>query len=205
MKKWKYLKGDESDFVGDQDTLMIVQSASTGKIHHLGLEYSGRDKDIERVGDTVIAYREPVENDEQDLNDCIGAPEARNCSPEESRLREGKIFDASQFLPDGYPSKGHFDFPCQLTNADFTQSIIRQRTKRYGKFKDGADIMQSLKDVMREVDGWNDLTASQKEALEMIQHKVGRILNGDPNYDDSWKDIAGYATLIANELNGEIK
>ena len=39
----------------------------------------------------------------------------------------------------------------------------------------------------------------------MIQHKIGRILNGDQTYDDSWKDIAGYATLIVNELNGEIK
>lgn len=86
-----------------------------------------------------------------------------------------------------------------------TESLITERGTRYGKFKDGADIMQSLKDTMREVDGWNNLTASQKEALDMIQHKIGRILNGDPTYDDSWKDIAGYATLIVNELNGEVK
>ena len=65
--------------------------------------------------------------------------------------------------------------------------------------------MQELKDVMREVDGWHNLTPSQRESLDMIQHKIGRILNGDPTYDDSWKDIAGYATLIVNELNGEIK
>lgn len=86
-----------------------------------------------------------------------------------------------------------------------TDQLITERGSRYGKFKDGADIMQSLKDVMRDVDGWNNLTASQKEALDMIQHKIGRILNGDPTYDDSWKDIAGYATLIVNELNGEVK
>ena len=86
-----------------------------------------------------------------------------------------------------------------------TEALITERGSRYGKFKDGADIMQSLKDTMRDVDGWNNLTASQKEALDMIQHKIGRILNGDPTYDDSWKDIAGYATLIVNELNGEVK
>lgn len=86
-----------------------------------------------------------------------------------------------------------------------TESLITERGSRYGKFKDGADIMQSLKDVMRDVDGWNNMTASQKEALDMIQHKIGRILNGDPTYDDSWKDISGYATLIANELNGDAK
>lgn len=86
-----------------------------------------------------------------------------------------------------------------------TDLLIAERGSRYGKFKDGAAIMQELKFVMREVDGWHHLTPSQKEALDMIQHKIGRILNGDPTYDDSWKDIAGYATLIVNELNGEAK
>lgn len=86
-----------------------------------------------------------------------------------------------------------------------TEALITERSSRYGKLKGGAEIMQSLKDTMRDVDGWNNLTASQKEALDMIQHKIGRILNGDPTYDDSWKDIAGYATLIVNELNGEVR
>ena len=92
-----------------------------------------------------------------------------------------------------------------LGDSNGTEALIAERGTRYGKFKDGADIMQSLKDTMRDFDGWNNLTASQKEALDMIQHKIGRILNGDPTYDDSWKDIAGYATLIVNELNGEVK
>lgn len=90
-------------------------------------------------------------------------------------------------------------------HTDATEQLITERGSRYGKFKGGAEIMQELKYVMREVDGWNNLTPSQREALDMIQHKIGRILNGDPTYDDSWKDIAGYATLIVNELNGEIK
>lgn len=80
--------------------------------------------------------------------------------------------------------------------------LIAERGSRYGKFADGAEIMRDLKHAMHEVDGWNNLTASQKEALDMIQHKIGRILNGDPTYDDNWKDIAGYATLVAEELSG---
>jgi len=36
----------------------------------------------------------------------------------------------------------------------------------------------------------------------MNAHKIGRILNGDPNWSDSWHDIAGYAQLVANRLNG---
>jgi hypothetical protein len=34
----------------------------------------------------------------------------------------------------------------------------------------------------------------------MVVHKIGRILNGDPHYADSWVDIAGYAKLVADRL-----
>lgn len=154
--KYKYHKGSEADFDGYPGAILVVKSESTGRVYHLGLDYAGRDKDIEKVGDIIIAHRE-LEPDPWTL----------------------------------------FESP--------TESLITERGSRYGKFKDGAEIMQSLKDTMRDVDGWNNLTASQKEALDMIQHKIGRILNGDPTYDDSWKDIAGYATLIVNELNGGAK
>ena len=86
-----------------------------------------------------------------------------------------------------------------------TEALITERGSRYGKFKDGAKIMRAIKCVMHNTDGWSRLTDSQREALDMIQHKIGRILNGDPAYDDNWKDIAGYSKLIADELNGEIK
>ncbi len=36
----------------------------------------------------------------------------------------------------------------------------------------------------------------------MIAHKLARICNGDPDYGDSWRDIAGYATLVADRLEG---
>jgi hypothetical protein len=44
---------------------------------------------------------------------------------------------------------------------------------------------------------------AQQEALDMIQHKIGRILNGDPDYVDNWDDIAGYSQLISKILRGE--
>ena len=53
---------------------------------------------------------------------------------------------------------------------------------------------------MRLTDNWEELSPAQKESLEMIVHKIARILNGDPNYADSWHDISGYATLIDNAL-----
>jgi hypothetical protein len=34
----------------------------------------------------------------------------------------------------------------------------------------------------------------------MIFHKIARILNGNPDYVDNWIDIAGYAKLVADDL-----
>jgi hypothetical protein len=42
----------------------------------------------------------------------------------------------------------------------------------------------------------------QWEALEMIVHKIGRIVNGNPDKIDHWVDIAGYAKLVADRLQG---
>lgn len=79
-------------------------------------------------------------------------------------------------------------------------AVLVQRGNRYGAFTGHAKITQKLKDVMRDTDNWTKLTNDQKESLEMIVHKIGRILNGDPNYDDSWIDIAGYAKLVGDRL-----
>jgi hypothetical protein len=81
---------------------------------------------------------------------------------------------------------------------------LAQRGERYGKFEEHARIAQALKECMRMQDGWARLRPDQREALEMVAHKVARILNGDPNYHDSWTDIAGYAELVAARLRDRI-
>lgn len=77
MKKWKYRKGCEKDFDGHNSAVLVVKSGHTGETYCLGRYYAGRIGEIEALGDIVVAYREPI-TDEQDLNDCIGAPEADN-------------------------------------------------------------------------------------------------------------------------------
>jgi hypothetical protein len=84
-------------------------------------------------------------------------------------------------------------------------ATLDERGKRYGSFVGHARITQDMKNTMKRTAGWQRLSATQVEALEMIAHKIGRILNGDPNYDDSWRDIGGYSELIVKELNGQIK
>jgi hypothetical protein len=81
-----------------------------------------------------------------------------------------------------------------------TEQILAERGKTHGVFRTHANISQSLKEIMRSMPGWERLTHSQREALDMIQHKIGRILNGNPNHADHWDDIAGYSTLVSKEL-----
>lgn len=77
---------------------------------------------------------------------------------------------------------------------------LAERGTRYGVYTEHAQITQDLKEVMHAAPKWATLAAHQKETLEMVAHKIGRILNGDPNYHDSWHDIVGYAKLTADEL-----
>lgn len=79
--------------------------------------------------------------------------------------------------------------------------ILEERGQSYGKFEDQAKIARSLKRTMRHTRGWPTLEPFHQEALDMIAHKIARILNGNPNYVDSWTDIAGYASLVANILD----
>jgi len=83
--------------------------------------------------------------------------------------------------------------------ADISETLA-ERGNRYGSFTGHAAVTQRLKTTMAGSDKWHLLAPDQKEALEMIAHKIGRILNGDPNYHDSWHDIVGYAKLVADRL-----
>ena len=81
---------------------------------------------------------------------------------------------------------------------DITQTLS-EREKTHGSFESHAILSQSLKTAY-ECYAKSELSSDQKEALEMIFHKIARIGNGNPDVHDHWHDIAGYATLIANRL-----
>lgn len=80
------------------------------------------------------------------------------------------------------------------------ESTLAERGDRYGDFYDHACIAQLIQDTMRSRDGWHDLDFDQKQALTVIADKIARILNGDPNYVDSWHDIQGYSRLVEDRL-----
>ena len=81
-----------------------------------------------------------------------------------------------------------------------TDDLLAERGKTHGDFGEHANITQSLKRVMHSARKWDELSDAQKEAAEMIAHKLGRILAGDPNLPDHWDDTAGYARLVSQRL-----
>lgn len=84
--------------------------------------------------------------------------------------------------------------------ANNVYEVLQQRAGTHGHYPEHAEISQSLKLTMIHARNWNILTAPQREALEMIAHKIGRILAGDPNHNDHWDDTAGYATLASQAI-----
>jgi hypothetical protein len=89
--------------------------------------------------------------------------------------------------------------PKALEGIDAT---LAERGSKYGKFTEHAAVTQELKCVLQAHSSklGKSFQPDQCEALDMICHKLGRIVNGDPDYADSWIDIAGYAKLVGDRL-----
>ena len=90
---------------------------------------------------------------------------------------------------------------------DAVDATLDARAVEYGKFIEGAEVMQMLKRVVLNALNNRDKTLAhdQAEAMDMIIHKIGRIVNGNPDVVDHWLDIAGYAKLVADRLEGRIR
>lgn len=90
-------------------------------------------------------------------------------------------------------------------HSENVERTLQERGQKYGKFSGHAEVSQDLKLVIRThlKHRGKILALDQQEALEMICHKIARIINGDADYADSWHDIAGYSTLIVQRLKGD--
>ena len=88
-----------------------------------------------------------------------------------------------------------------MSSSTDIEEVLIERGNRYGEFDIHAQITQDLKTIMQETPNWSTMKPYMREALEMVQHKIGRILNGDPMYDDSWIDIVGYAQLVVDKIH----
>ena len=76
-----------------------------------------------------------------------------------------------------------------------TNDLVADRGKTHGSWFEQSALQNLIKADMHSGPRWHLLSASQKEALDMIAVKVSRIVSGNPAEPDHWDDIMGYALL----------
>lgn len=90
------------------------------------------------------------------------------------------------------------------TNVD---KILDKRAEQYGSFMQSSDTAVKIKGAIHNALARNDthMFPDQMIALDMIALKISRIANGNAAHLDSWVDIAGYAQLVADRLQGKVR
>ena len=127
--------------------------------------------------------------------------------------RKGFVFpkradQLASLAPAQQGAAGSAPLPIEMFDyVDQVDETLDARAVEYGKFIEGAEVMQMLKRVVLNALNNRDKTLAhdQAEAMDMIIHKIGRIVNGNPDVVDHWLDIAGYAKLVADRLEGRIR
>ena len=79
-------------------------------------------------------------------------------------------------------------------------TILSTRETTHGSYVEQSTASQTLKQECEQGKNWPDMPFYMRESIHMIQHKVARIISGDPYEPDHWRDIEGYARLVSREL-----
>lgn len=85
--------------------------------------------------------------------------------------------------------------PEESKTSSLTSHLTDTRKQSHGKIQDVGEVSQKLKAITHTSKNWETMSNSQREALDLIVHKMARILVGDPDFKDHWDDIAGYASI----------
>jgi len=83
------------------------------------------------------------------------------------------------------------------------EEIISDRARTHGDWPTQAQLLADLIGLVARSGAGERMSATQVVAMNMAMLKVARICCGDPNHADHWRDIAGYATLVADELDAQ--
>lgn len=79
-------------------------------------------------------------------------------------------------------------------------ALLTERGKTHGEY--GVDARYAIALLLTVEQGFTPRhTATMRHSIIMICFKLARILAGDPDFADHWKDIAGYATLVAERCS----
>lgn len=89
--------------------------------------------------------------------------------------------------------------PSEIAPPSIDQ-LLAERKSTHGEYADHASFTQQIKAICHGSKNWQVMNSHERETLDMVAHKIGRILAGDPHFDDHWRDISGYAKLTADRL-----
>ena len=78
------------------------------------------------------------------------------------------------------------------------QKQLLDRRDIYGNYKNISLTSQKMKKVFNDTYSI-ELDEYEKEAIDMILHKIARIAHSKKKYVDNWRDIIGYAQLVIDE------
>lgn len=70
--------------------------------------------------------------------------------------------------------------------------VLQERSATHGDFEHYAAVAQSLKAALAGGKRWAYMHSAQREALEAVMGKLARIVTGDPDFLDHYRDIIGY-------------
>lgn len=122
---------------------------------------------------------------------------------------EDMIRVANEIINAGLPAKesigqrGAFDDLNKQAQKQTSEELVDSRKALYGTFCGRAELTADLMERLQQHPKWPSIPAWGKWALIMLVEKIGRIVEGDPKYDDNWKDISGYAELARRNATGE--
>lgn len=97
----------------------------------------------------------------------------------------------------GYLDRGT---PVDGMSIGSTESLLKARGNKYGDVGQQSRLFTDIMDAMGRTDRVRQLSPVQRQSLYMIALKMSRIVCGDPNEVDHWRDIAGYARLPIRHL-----
>ena len=112
--------------------------------------------------------------------------------------------NASRITPDPYDEEARKTARLEAYNVPQSRvdELLNTRDKTHGSFIVNSRVSQGLKDVVRAEPTYKALAPIHREALDHIFGKIGRIMAGQPEFDDHWDDISGYGRLPVKFKHG---
>ena len=125
-------------------------------------------------------------------------------SKERNRMKTHEVEPQLELDLSQFPTVDTVKQKLQRAPRMTVDNVVDERAITYGKFEELAEVSQRFKDALHYflITRNKYLAPDQQEAMELIFLKFARIVNGDPDHIDNWKDIAGYATLVADRIEG---